>query len=228
MLTNFSRHPLNPQSTEYKFVADKFNKSWGNGNNLPPFGPPPPPVLSMSTAPLPPPNNVPVNPFGPLVFPQIGPMPAPAHNNNITGPTMNPPMPPLQPPPSLAHMLGPIMHRYPLPPGILSTASLPVQPPPLPPPPPPPQPHRAGIVHRRVRRPLPFPVNNPTGATNPMGTMPQIIQIERVQNQRWYKQYSAHECEFRQKLGKQTEQWLFHGKSCLSVCMWVTFILLLS
>ena len=41
--------------------------------------------------------------------------------------------------------------------------------------------------------------------------IPQIIQIERIQNQRWYKQYSAHECEFRQKLGKQTEQWLFHG-----------------
>jgi len=41
--------------------------------------------------------------------------------------------------------------------------------------------------------------------------IPKIIQIERIQNQRWFKQYSAHDCEFRQKLGKQTEQWLFHG-----------------
>jgi hypothetical protein len=60
-------------------------------------------------------------------------------------------------------------------------------------------------------------VNNPTLPTrhtrncNHISNLPKIIQIERIQNQRWYKQYSAHECEFRQKLGKQTEQWLFHG-----------------
>lgn len=46
----------------------------------------------------------------------------------------------------------------------------------------------------------------------PINRLPQIRSIERIQNQRWFKQYSAHDLEFRQKLGKQTLQWLFHGK----------------
>ena len=43
-------------------------------------------------------------------------------------------------------------------------------------------------------------------------TMPQIQSVERIQNQRWFKQYKAHEHEFKQKLGKQTQEWLFHGE----------------
>lgn len=211
MLTNFSRHPLNPQSTEYTFVADKFNQSWGNVNNLPP------PVISLQPAPLPPPNNIPMSPFQTFVFPHVGPMPPPVNNNNTSGPT------PFIPPPPMAHMLRPMMHQYPMPPGMLPPGS-------LAPPPPPPQPqqqsYRSLAAHRRTRRPPPFPMTNPIGATNPRGTIPQIIQIERVQNQRWYKQYSAHECEFRQKLGKQTEQWLFHGNACVRIVFTFIFLLL--
>jgi hypothetical protein len=76
-------------------------------------------------------------------------------------------------------------------------------------------------VHTRA--PTPMPTNNAVlppsrrpRAVNPGNGLAKIIQIERIQNQRWYKQYSAHECEFRQKLGKQAEQWLFHGKEILN------------
>ncbi|CAF1660727.1 unnamed protein product, partial [Didymodactylos carnosus] len=41
----------------------------------------------------------------------------------------------------------------------------------------------------------------------------QIIHIERIQNKRWFKQYCAHKEEFNQRLGKETENWLFHGCS---------------
>lgn len=187
MITNFSRHPLNLQSTEYKFVADKFNQSWGNMNNLPP-----PPVMPVRP-PFPPTNNVPT-----FFFSNPPPIPAPV-NTNASGPMVNVPLPPPPPP---AYLLRPMV-QHPMPPGGLPPLPLPLQQ----------QMHAPVVPHRRARRPPPFPMNNPTGAVNPRGTIPQIIQIERVQNQRWYKQYAAHECEFRQKLGKQTEQWLFHGKS---------------
>lgn len=182
MIMNFSRHPLNAQSTEYKFVADKFNQSWTNMNHLPLL---PPPVMTMQP-PLPPTNTMPT-----FFFPN--PAPAPVTINSI-GPMFNASLPP--PPPT--HLLRA------MPPGNL---------PPIPLPPPPPITLPPQHIHRRVRRPPSLPINNPTRATNPIVATPQIIQIERVQNQRWYKQYAAHECEFRQKLGKQTEQWLFHGKS---------------
>ena len=54
--------------------------------------------------------------------------------------------------------------------------------------------------------------NNAPPTINPLNGLPTIIQVERIQNLRWYKQYSAHECEFRQKLGRQTQKWLFHGR----------------
>ncbi|CAF0810153.1 unnamed protein product [Adineta ricciae] len=39
----------------------------------------------------------------------------------------------------------------------------------------------------------------------------QIIQIERVQNERWYKQYTAHSEDFQKRLGRNTEKQLYHG-----------------
>ncbi|CAF0820337.1 unnamed protein product [Adineta ricciae] len=39
----------------------------------------------------------------------------------------------------------------------------------------------------------------------------QIIQIERIENKRWYLQYLAHKDEFKRRLGKDTERILYHG-----------------
>ncbi|CAF4739584.1 unnamed protein product, partial [Rotaria sp. Silwood1] len=38
-----------------------------------------------------------------------------------------------------------------------------------------------------------------------------IIQIERIQNRRWYRQYDAHKEDFIERYGQSTERWLFHG-----------------
>ncbi|CAF4810514.1 unnamed protein product, partial [Rotaria sp. Silwood2] len=43
------------------------------------------------------------------------------------------------------------------------------------------------------------------------GRCSQIIKIERIQNERWYIQYSAHKKDFRQRLGTDTEKCLYHG-----------------
>ncbi|CAF1198701.1 unnamed protein product [Adineta steineri] len=40
-----------------------------------------------------------------------------------------------------------------------------------------------------------------------------IIQLERIQNERWYAQYVAHSKEFRQRLNTDTEKCLYHGCS---------------
>ncbi len=222
MLTNFSRHTLTPQSTEYIFVADKFQLSWANLRNQPLVpAPPPPPPIPVGRPPPPPPGFVPTTngpqpPIVPATFLQrIVAVPASINNNNNG--SMNYQLPPPLP----NHNFVPL--SYPLSLGanaIVQPASLP---PPLPPPsvtiPYPPQhPYRSAGPYTRTRGVHALPMNNTAGPTRPSRTghhitnLPRIIQIERIQNQRWYKQYSAHECEFRQKLGKQTEQWLFHGK----------------
>ena len=43
------------------------------------------------------------------------------------------------------------------------------------------------------------------------GNDKKIIKIERIQNQRWYKQYSAHSEDFRTRLQQDTEKRLYHG-----------------
>jgi hypothetical protein len=216
MLTNFSRHAINPQSTEYKFVADKFNQSWANYKNQTPV--PAPPFVLTITPPLPPSvvvpstNNLPSF-YPPALLQRIAAM-QPSINNNNNGSTIN------QPPPN--HNYGNM--PYPMSLGantMVQPASLPPFGPPPPPAPPGsyiPQPILQPSVPRRRLRPVyRLPMNNTIAPTRPpttgnqVNSPPTILQIERIQNQRWYKQYSAHECEFRQKLGKQTEQWLFHG-----------------
>jgi hypothetical protein len=220
MLNNFSRHIINPQSTEYKFVADKFNQSWANFKNQPPAPAPslpvpvrpalPPSVLVPST------NNLPSF-YPPALLQRIAAMQPPINNNN-NGTTIN------QPPPN--HNFGHLPYSMSLGANtMVQPASLPPIGPPPPPPPLPPHPasflpqpmYQASIPNTRSRAVYRLPTNNTIGPTRPPRAAnqvigaPTILQIERIQNQRWYKQYSAHECEFRQKLGKQTEQWLFHG-----------------
>ncbi|CAF4161771.1 unnamed protein product, partial [Adineta steineri] len=39
----------------------------------------------------------------------------------------------------------------------------------------------------------------------------RIIRIERVQNERWFRQYQIHKSEFYRRLQQDTEQRLFHG-----------------
>ena len=285
MITNFGRHPLNDQSTEYTFVSDKFYQSWGNlknqpsvptnvppnvPTNIPPLQirlPPPPPPLS---APVPPTNNLPQHLFSiPMMSPMRMMHPLTninSSNNNSSGSTGNSSLPP--PPSTMPNYAFPPMpppisiptntmtqqgslNSLPLPPSrprTLPRSLLPALPPGPPIGPfmgPPPGPHSNPPIGHPIGPPLGPPLGAPppvpyygpampfTGpntlpqlptnnnvpvrirqhrSTNPAKYIPQIIQIERIQNQRWYKQYSAHECEFRQKLGKQTEQWLFHGK----------------
>ncbi len=266
MITNFTRHPLNAQSTEYTFVSDKFYRSWGNLKNQPPVSTNiPRPTIQLTpgapraplppSVPVPPTNNLPPYLFSTPLLPTMPTM-HPSTNNNSSGPTGNPPLqPPLLPMPNYA--FAPISHHMPRPTNTMvpqgSLPSLPLPPgpplgpppgphqgPPLGPPPgshpgpqlgthpglPPPPPvsyypqptYGPAMVYTRSKN-LPQPPTNNVGVRTrqhrhaiPTTNIPQIIQIERIQNQRWYKQYSAHECEFRQKLGKQTEQWLFHGK----------------
>ncbi|CAF1117593.1 unnamed protein product [Adineta steineri] len=45
------------------------------------------------------------------------------------------------------------------------------------------------------------------------GKYTQIIQIDRIQNERWYVQYVAHYKEFQQRLNRDTEKCLYHGCS---------------
>jgi len=221
MLTNFSRHALNPQSTEYKFVADKFYQSLTKLKNQHPI-PAPPPIPVQPPPPsvlVPPVNNLPLSSFPPAFFQRMASIQTPINHNN-NGSTMN------QPPPPAHHTFGTL--PYPMPIGannMVQPVSLPppLAPPLAPPPPPPPVPYLPQQIYRSVtpytrsRNPHLVPMNNTIAPTRQSRTanhginIPQIIQIERIQNQRWYKQYSAHECEFRQKLGKQTEEWLFHG-----------------
>jgi hypothetical protein len=195
MLTNFSRSTLDLQSTEYKFVTDKFYRSWANFINQMPAPPPAhnpvpvrpiPPVLVQST------NNPQQSPFQPAVMQRFIP------TNNTNGSSIN------QPP--VNNVYAPFPYQ-PHPGLIVPTPSFP---PFLPQ-----QRHPHNVHYGHTRAPV--LVNNRTAASsrhravNHGNGIPKIIQIERIQNQRWYKQYSAHECEFRQKIGKQTQQWLFHG-----------------
>lgn len=39
----------------------------------------------------------------------------------------------------------------------------------------------------------------------------EIIRVERIQNERWYKQYLAHNHDFRKRLNADTERRLYHG-----------------
>ena len=39
----------------------------------------------------------------------------------------------------------------------------------------------------------------------------EIIRIERIQNERWYVQYLAHQKDFKSRLNNDTERCLFHG-----------------
>ncbi|CAF1208361.1 unnamed protein product [Rotaria sordida] len=43
------------------------------------------------------------------------------------------------------------------------------------------------------------------------GKIKRIIQIERIQNERWYFQYLAHKKDFFKRLNKNTEKRLYHG-----------------
>jgi hypothetical protein len=43
------------------------------------------------------------------------------------------------------------------------------------------------------------------------GKYTQIIQVERIQNERWYTQYSAHSRDFKKRLIVDTERRLYHG-----------------
>ncbi|CAF0857782.1 unnamed protein product [Adineta steineri] len=56
-------------------------------------------------------------------------------------------------------------------------------------------------------------------ANNFHRTLPsnEIVQIERIQNRRWYRQYDAHRDDFIERYGKSTEQWLFHGCKSQSI-----------
>ena len=44
-----------------------------------------------------------------------------------------------------------------------------------------------------------------------IGISIKVLQLERVQNERWYKQYEVHREDFRKRLNVDTEQRLFHG-----------------
>ncbi|CAF4280203.1 unnamed protein product, partial [Adineta steineri] len=46
------------------------------------------------------------------------------------------------------------------------------------------------------------------------GHYTNIIKIERIQNERWYKQYAAHREEYKRRDGNLDEKLLFHG--CLN------------
>lgn len=43
------------------------------------------------------------------------------------------------------------------------------------------------------------------------GNYTEIIHIERIQNERWYKQYIAHHEDFLRRLKTDTEKKLYHG-----------------
>lgn len=43
------------------------------------------------------------------------------------------------------------------------------------------------------------------------GKMKKIIRIERIENERWYFQYSAHKKDFLKRLNEETERRLYHG-----------------
>lgn len=274
MLNNFLRQTLDPQSTEFKFVVDKFMKSWLHLKNqfqlpvpqvpTPAPGPPPPPsfppVPASHRMPPRPMLHVPANMTA--AYPTLM-NPAPSFMNNFNNPPgSNQTLSQLQPGshsmlPHSSYPLparsNPIVQQNMLPSHTMrspvSTASMPPMPlsqPPLSAPPmptpglqPPLRPMvtanqimgRARVPVARSRgKPAPAPQQIAVGQSGrPMGQMiniPTIIQIERIQNQRWYKQYSAHECEFRQKLGKQTEQWLFHGKFSKYLIHFYSFIFL--
>lgn len=45
------------------------------------------------------------------------------------------------------------------------------------------------------------------------GKYTEIIQIERIQNERWYVQYLAHYKDFKRRLNSDTERRLYHGCS---------------
>ncbi len=213
MLTNFTRHTLDSQSTEYKFVADKFNQSWTNYRNQFPTPVPAPPSSSTPLRPLPPSpaahipstNNHPPSSFQPGVLQRPSTMPLTGSNNN--GAYINQPQ----------HILGFGTMPYSM---QLGTNPRVQPPPPLIPPLPGPlfpqqiygspvQYSHAVVTNQLMNHPIVRARRS--RSVNHGNGIPKIIQIERIQNQRWFKQYSAHDCEFRQKLGKQTEQWLFHG-----------------
>ena len=274
MLDNVARHLVDPQSTEYKFVADRFHQNWASV--IDPFnfigpagaslkaasavtysgGPSMQISFSSSNAPQliqnqpgvppPPPQIGGAQPAGLLPFPMWPP---------LGGQLPPPPPPQIQPPPSSQLQLPPPPQQPVLfsPSVLLRGASTAVQ---LRPPLPTPQmqpvnrpvnlplqtnPNNPSLAiqmpatqsqqpsmplssyrrrvarhHRAYNVPMPFPQIPPGHNTQPIGNLPQgvptIIQIERIQNQRWYKQYLAHECEFRQKLRRDTQKWLFHGK----------------
>ncbi|CAF5154278.1 unnamed protein product, partial [Rotaria magnacalcarata] len=44
-----------------------------------------------------------------------------------------------------------------------------------------------------------------------LGKYLQIVKIERIQNERWYKQYDAHREDFKRRYPNIDERLLFHG-----------------
>ncbi|CAF0805827.1 unnamed protein product [Adineta ricciae] len=47
--------------------------------------------------------------------------------------------------------------------------------------------------------------------TTMLGKYTQIVKIERIQNERWYKQYDAHREDFKRRYSNLDERQLFHG-----------------
>jgi hypothetical protein len=51
--------------------------------------------------------------------------------------------------------------------------------------------------------------------TTMFGNYTKINRIERIQNERWHKQYLVHRDDFKKRLNMNTEKFLYHG--CSSV-----------
>ena len=49
-----------------------------------------------------------------------------------------------------------------------------------------------------------------------LGHYKKINRIERIQNERWYKQYLVHRDDFKKRLNMNTEKFLYHGCSDMS------------
>lgn len=262
MMDNVARHLVDPQSTEYKFVADRFHQNWTSVND--PFSLIGPTVATLQAAStrtytsgpsvqisfpssnvpqpiqnqpgVPPPQIGPAQSAGLLPFPmwpplrgQLPPPPAhlqpplPAHLHVVrfspsirvppTSVQFGPPLPtpPMQP---TNRPVSSPLQTNPINPSL--AIQMPTAKPQQPVMPPSSYRRRQARYHRPYNAPMPLPNIPPGQNTQPIGNLshgvPNIIQIERIQNQRWYKQYLAHECEFRQKLRRDTQKWLFHGK----------------
>ncbi|CAF0927005.1 unnamed protein product [Adineta ricciae] len=243
MLMNFSRHTLDPQSTEYKFVLDKFTNSWTHlANQQAALAP-----MTLTHNPAIPAHQLPPSySSAPLMLPLTNQQPAirqrqltqpfrpiaPVSSNPNSTAVVNPmALPSMMTVPVAGNQISPQAPYFghPWPQSMFQPSTAPsvpqthfhaqAQPSSIPNIP---QAHFPAQVHPSIpvpytqtnvynQRPLVHARRQMSRPSLPGTNPPTIIQIERIQNQRWFKQYSAHDFEFRQKLGKQTEQWLFHG-----------------